>query len=204
MCRYCKQGTLKDHLFDARIEIDFARKLELALDTARGMAYLHKFRPAILHRDLKPENLLLGGDGRIKVADFGVTKTVGSRMQHGVGTPTWMAPEAILGQDYTLKADVYSFGIVLYEILVRQSAGEGMDPMHIVFEVVNNAHRPTIPSTCLNSPLVPLMQACWDTVPNNRPDFEDILDKLLAIQQTHKERLAHVPITVDVEFGNPG
>lgn len=77
-----------------------------------------------------------------------------------VGTPMWMAPEIIMGKKYTEKADVYAFGIILWEILTRLEPYEEKEPMQIVVEVVNDGLRPTLPADCAESPLVPLMKDC--------------------------------------------
>jgi serine/threonine protein kinase len=80
-----------------------------------------------------------------------------------VGTPMWMAPEIIMGKKYTEKADVYAFGIILWEILTRLEPYEEKEPMQIVVEVVNDGLRPTMPADCADSPLVPLMKGQRDT-----------------------------------------
>lgn len=71
------------------------------------------------------------------------------------------APEIIMGKKYTEKADVYAFGIILWEILTRLEPYEDKEPMQIVVEVVNDELRPTIPAECAESPMVPLMKDCW-------------------------------------------
>jgi serine/threonine protein kinase len=87
------------------------------------MNYLHSFRPPILHRDLKSANLLVDESVRtIKVADFGLARTRESTgaMTAQRGTFQWMAPEVILGQSYGEPADVYSFGIIMWECVARK------------------------------------------------------------------------------------
>ena len=92
----------------------------MALETARGVHYLHSFKPPILHRDLKSLNLLLDECFRIKLADFGWTRVMAESMTGKIGTYQWMAPEVINNEKYTEKADVYSFGIILWEIASRE------------------------------------------------------------------------------------
>lgn len=89
------------------------------MDTARGMNYLHERGTPILHRDLKSLNLLLDESRRVKLADFGWTKGLQNYMTGKIGTYQWMAPEVISSFQYTEKADVYSFGIILWEIASR-------------------------------------------------------------------------------------
>ena len=153
--------------------------MRIALDAARGMHYLHTSNPVILHRDLKSDNLLVTADFTIKVADFGLTRFLseGKQMTQ-VGTPMWMAPEIIQGRQYTQKADVYAFGIILWEVLTRLEPYEDKEPMQIVLEVVNNQLRPYTPPELLASPLVPLMTDCWSEQPASRPSFQQCVARL--------------------------
>lgn len=86
-----------------------------------------------------------------------------------------------MGKKYTEKADVYAFGIILWEILTRLEPYEDKEPMQIVVEVVNDGLRPVIPGACASSPLVPLMQDCWHSEPDQRPSFERVLERLKQI-----------------------
>lgn len=83
------------------------------------MNYLHSFSIPIIHRDLKSLNILIDESYRAKLADFGWTRLMGKRMTRQIGTFQWMAPEVIIGENYSEKADVYSFGIILWEIASR-------------------------------------------------------------------------------------
>ena len=134
----------------------------------------------------------------VQVADFGLTRFISEKKQMTqVGTPMWMAPEIIMGRKYTEKADVYAFGIILWEILTREEPYEEKEPMQIVVEVVNEGLRPTIRPELLDSPLVPLMRDCWHTEPSSRPTFEKVAERLRAIKDG-------VPEDDNSEFGIPG
>ncbi len=89
-----------------------------------------------------------------------------------------MAPEIIIGKQYTEKADVYAFGIILWEILTRLEPYEDKEPMQIVVEVVNDGLRPTIPAEYKDNALVGLMRACWHELPDERPTFAIVVERL--------------------------
>ena len=86
------------------------------IDIAKGMNYLHLFIPPIIHRDLKSLNILIDSSFRAKLADFGGTRQRADYMTNKIGTFQWMAPEVIQGNSYDELADVYSYGIILWEI----------------------------------------------------------------------------------------
>jgi serine/threonine protein kinase len=94
----------------------------MALDAARGMLYLHSFQPPLIHRDLKSHNILVTEDWSLKICDFGVARVrAESRNMTGLqGTCAWMAPEVFQSGLYSELADVFSFGIIMYEIISRK------------------------------------------------------------------------------------
>lgn len=157
--------------------------LKLALNIARGMQYLHS--QGILHRDLKSENLLLGEDMCVKVADFGIS-CLESQCGSGkgfTGTYRWMAPEMIKEKHHTRKVDVYSFGIVLWELLTALTPFHDMTPEQAAFAVSQKNVRPPLPTSC---PLAfsHLINQCWTTNPDKRPQFEEIVSLLESYTQS--------------------
>ncbi|XP_077244086.1 serine/threonine/tyrosine-protein kinase HT1-like [Tasmannia lanceolata] len=162
--------------------------LKLALDIAHGMHYLHS--QGILHRDLKSENLLLGEDMRVKVADFGIS-CLESHCGSGKGftsTYRWMAPEMIKEKHHTRKVDVYSFGIVLWELLTSLTPFHDMTPEQAAFAVSQKNARPPLPTTCPMA-FSHLISQCWSTSPDKRPHF----DQIVSILESYKESLEQDP-----------
>ncbi|KAJ4980740.1 hypothetical protein NE237_031577 [Protea cynaroides] len=134
---FMPKGSLDSHLFHGKkdsLVLDWKTRYQIALGTARGLAYLHdKCRDCIIHCDIKPENILLDAEFCPKVADFGLAKLVGrdfSRVLTTIrGTIGYLAPEWISGVAITAKADVYSYGMMLFELVSgrrnsQQSDGE--------------------------------------------------------------------------------
>ncbi|XP_010485099.1 PREDICTED: receptor-like kinase TMK2 [Camelina sativa] len=140
---YMQQGTLSRHLFDWKDQglrqLDWTRRLSIALDVARGVEYLHALArqsQSYIHRDLKPSNILLGEDLRAKVSDFGLLwsteegrESIRTKI---VGTFGYIAPEYTLTGRVTRKVDVYSYGVILMELLTGQkSIDEARSDTHI-------------------------------------------------------------------------
>ena len=143
------------------------------------MAYLHSGKPPILHRDLKSANILLDESYTAKVCDFGLSRLKAQErsMTGNCGTVQWMAPEVLANADYNEKADVYSYGIILWEMLSRECPFEGMTPIQCALAVLNRNKRPEIPKWC-PQPLQALIRACIKKDPEERPMFSEILEAL--------------------------
>lgn len=155
------------------------RLLSVAADVAEAMVYLH---PRIVHRDLKSQNVLLNGAGQAKVCDFGIAKfkdrTFVSTMNGQAGTPAYMAPELFDGGQVTEKVDVYSFAILLWEMLTGDVPWGGVpSPMQIIYYVGVLQQRPRMPQSCPTA-LRELIEACWAESPDTRPTFREILGRL--------------------------
>jgi len=149
----------------------------MSRDIAQGVAYLHSLRPPIVHRDLKSANILVGKNYQVKVSDFGIANVLEKdRKMSVVGTVPWTAPELLRGTPYTEKVDVYSFAIILWELLERKFPYEDLLYFDIIHRVTNQQMRPKIPPQCPNN-FRSLMQECWMDDPNQRPAFDEIVFK---------------------------
>jgi serine/threonine protein kinase len=174
-------GSVYDLLHDKSVSLTFKRRMKIAKGAALGMNYLHCTKPPFIHRDLKTSNLLVDENFNVKVCDFGLSHAKASsgkgvRGSYGsCGTPLWMAPEVLLNKPYDESADVYSFGIVLWELLTQDDPFPEIDTLNMMLDqVVNGNHRPTMPDTCPTR-LKQLIEACWQGDPGKRPPFEKVI-----------------------------
>ena len=161
------------------VNLDERRRLQMALDVARGMNYLHTCRPPVIHRDLKSPNLLVDKDMTIKVCDFGL-----SRVRHATvlsaksqaGTPEWTAPEVLQGKSCNEASDVYSFGVVLWELQTGEEPWTDKSAMQVVGAVGFAHERLPIPDG-MSPGLGDLMARCFGK-PEDRPSFSEIISIL--------------------------
>ncbi|XP_021810438.1 serine/threonine-protein kinase STY46-like [Prunus avium] len=174
---YMSGGSVYDYLHKQKGVFKLPALLKVAIDVSKGMTYLHQNN--IIHRDLKAANLLMDENEVVKVADFGVARV---KSQSGVmtaetGTYRWMAPEVIEHKPYDHKADVFSFGVVLWELLTGKLPYEYLTPLQAAVGVVQKGLRPTIPKNT-HPKLVELLEKCWRQDPALRPDFSEIIEML--------------------------
>ncbi|CAD5194054.1 unnamed protein product [Musa acuminata subsp. malaccensis] len=179
---YLPGGALKSFLIKHhRRKIAFKIVVQMALDLASGLSYLHSKK--IVHRDVKTENMLLDRTGRVKIADFGVARIEAQNpndMTGETGTLGYMAPEVLNGNPYNRKCDVYSFGICLWEIYCCDMPYPDLSFSEITSAVVRQNLRPEIPRCCPSS-LANVMKTCWDANPDRRPEMDEVVAMLEAI-----------------------
>jgi serine/threonine protein kinase len=148
---------------------------------ALGLQFLHSRN--IMHRDLKPANILLDGDGRPRIADFGcVRSTLDNTMATAsISTPLYRPPEFAMGDEvHTTRADVYSFGLILYEILVGETVySPKLNVYQLALQSQRPGNRPEIPDT-VHSSVKTVIQRCWQVNPIDRLDVDEILDSFQA------------------------
>jgi tRNA A-37 threonylcarbamoyl transferase component Bud32 len=180
---YCNGGSLHDLLHIKKVNLSSQQQIAFALGIAEGMEYLHSRKPMIIHRDLKSQNILLN-DNIPKICDFGVSQTKGtltSALHTQAGTHFWMAPEMMECRPYTEKVDVWSFGMVLYELATNTIPYDYCkdNVPFLTREVCNKKKTPPIPEGQVIDPtLLNLMQQCWNWDPQQRPSFSQIVQTL--------------------------
>ncbi|XP_073158853.1 probable serine/threonine-protein kinase SIS8 isoform X2 [Henckelia pumila] len=182
---FLPRGSLYRLIHRPNNQLDERRRLRMALDTARGMNYLHNCTPVIVHRDLKSPNLLVDKNWVVKVCDFGL-----SRMKHSTflssrstaGTAEWMAPEVLRNEPSNEKCDVFSFGVILWELCTMQQPWGGMNPMQVVGAVGFQHRRLDIPDN-MDPVIADIITKCWQTDPRLRPSFSEIMAALKPLQK---------------------
>eukprot|EP00191_Tetraselmis_sp_GSL018_P013791 CAMPEP_0177580212 /NCGR_PEP_ID=MMETSP0419_2-20121207/1431_1 /TAXON_ID=582737 /ORGANISM="Tetraselmis sp., Strain GSL018" /LENGTH=524 /DNA_ID=CAMNT_0019069047 /DNA_START=463 /DNA_END=2037 /DNA_ORIENTATION=+ len=180
--QFCSMATLRDN------NQDMGMVLGIAADIVEGMIYLHN--RGIVHGDIKSSNILLktvnvDGEQRAcaKISDFGTSAMLRSREEvtgFFAGTPSYMAPEVIAKSTVSKASDVYSFGILLFEVASGQKPYPGRTVKEVMRDVVQHKLRPQI---VVNLPrqLIELMTSCWGDDPKSRPTFHDIRVRIQSI-----------------------
>ena len=196
LLQYAKNGSFDNILNKIRSgkikDFNPTTMQKIIIGIARAMMYLHENH--IIHRDLKPSNVLLDANYIPLLTDFGYAKDIsnnGLDATMGVGTPIYEAPEVISSNVYDEKADVYSFGIMLYEIFTnclpyieiikRKRAQESF------FKKITNGYRPQFPESFNNEKIKKLIEKCWSSNPSERPTFENLFE-ILAYDTDFEEK----------------
>ncbi|XP_071336310.1 mitogen-activated protein kinase kinase kinase 21 isoform X2 [Trachinotus anak] len=187
---YARGGTLNRVLTGRRIPPHIL--VNWAVQIARGMHYLHEEAVVpIIHRDLKSSNILLLekienddiGRKTLKITDFGLAREWHKTTKmSAAGTYSWMAPEVIKSSLFSKGSDVWSYGVLLWELLTGEVPYRGIDGLAVAYGVAVNKLTLPIPSTC-PEPFAKLMEECWDQDPHIRPSFSCILEQLSAIEE---------------------
>ena len=192
---YCSRRSVDTILAAANQDIKLAKQLDwvhllsMASDAAKGMLYLHTRQPPIIHRDLKSPNLLVDALWHVKVSDFNLSRAIErdvvvSSLQ--ITNPRWLAPEVVRGGQAGMAADVYSFGIVLWELMTWDLPwGHDTNPFSIINSIAsgNTLPLPSVdslkagPLPCYDA-YIALMQQCWAADPAGRPSMDQVAQKL--------------------------
>lgn len=195
---YLSRGSLHKllHMNGAALILDERRRLNMAYDVAKGMNYLHQFRPPIVHRDLKSLNLLVDSTYTVKICDFGLSRSKAKTYissTNAAGRPEWMAPEVLRNERSNEKSDVYSFGVILWELMTLQHPWRNLKQAQIIEAVGFMGQRLEIPSS-VNPSVAALIDVCLDNEPSKRPPFSYIMETL---QELINNSISH-PVAAQV------
>jgi serine/threonine protein kinase len=157
------------------MRLNGTQRTNIAIGIAHGMKYLHA--NDIIHRDLKSANVLLDAKMLARVADFGLGKFMdsGPEVTRATGTVQWMAPEQVFTPDYGPPADVFSYGMVLFELLTEKIPYEGL-AVPAIYQILRKGNRPIIQAEFMGHPISDLIYKCWSEDPAMRPTFEQICE----------------------------
>ncbi|KYO17595.1 mitogen-activated protein kinase kinase kinase 10 [Alligator mississippiensis] len=188
---YARGGPLSRALAGRRVPPHVL--VDWAVQVARGMNYLHDEAVVpIIHRDLKSINVLileqLSDEAlercTLKITDFGLAREWHQTTKmSAAGTYAWMAPEVIRLSLFSKSSDVWSFGVLLWELLTGEVPYREIDALAVAYGVAMNKLTLPIPSTC-PEPFARLLQECWDPDPHARPPFGAIVARLEAIERS--------------------
>ncbi|XP_062832053.1 fibroblast growth factor receptor 3 isoform X3 [Anolis carolinensis] len=204
LVEYASKGNLREYLrarrppgmdysFDTcklpEEQLTFKDLVSCAYQVARGMEYLASQK--CIHRDLAARNVLVTEDSVMKIADFGLARDVHNidyykKTTNGRLPVKWMAPEALFDRVYTHQSDVWSFGVLLWEIFTLGGSPYPGIPVEELFKLLKEGHRMDKPANCTHD-LYMIMRECWHAVPSQRPTFKQLvedLDRVLTVTST--------------------
>lgn len=196
-------STLRDYLFEQG-PASVAQTLQMLMPVASALAAAHKI--GIIHRDIKPENILVSKEGRIKIADFGLARgallgtTLTAESSVILGSVSYLSPEQVQRGIADSRSDVYSLGIVLFELLTGTKPYQGEDPVQIAIKHVNDR----VPAPSSINPSIPpeideLVLDATDTNPDKRPkDGAEFFDRLRALSEKIDPRKRQLSLELDL------
>ncbi len=178
---------MEEHRLGSEHEI-----LQIALQLARALECVHSQH--VIHRDIKPENVHVSAQRLVKLMDFGIAKAYGLSMTQAgfvLGTPYYMAPEQIRGEEITPSVDVYAFGVLLYELLTGARPFKAETPEAIFYSILNeNADPAPLGKLNLSEPVRRLVLQCMSKTPDGRPpsfrQISAVLDEYLSTQSANE------------------
>ncbi|CAG5866865.1 unnamed protein product [Menidia menidia] len=213
LVEYASKGNLREYLrarrppgmdysFDTcKIpdeQLTFKDLVSCAYQVARGMEYLASQK--CIHRDLAARNVLVTEDNIMKIADFGLARDVHNidyykKTTNGRLPVKWMAPEALFDRVYTHQSDVWSYGVLLWEIFTLGGSPYPGIPVEELFKLLKEGHRMDKPANCTHE-LYMIMRECWHAVPSQRPTFRQLVedhDRVLSMTSTDEYLDLSVP-----------
>ncbi|XP_068114121.1 fibroblast growth factor receptor 2 isoform X4 [Hyperolius riggenbachi] len=211
---YAAKGNLREYLRARRpIEMEYSYDINrvpgeqmtfkdlvsCTYQLARGMEYLASQK--CIHRDLAARNVLVTESNVMKIADFGLARDVNNidyykKTTNGRLPVKWMAPEALFDRVYTHQSDVWSFGVLMWEIFTLGGSPYPGIPVEELFKLLKEGHRMDKPANCTNE-LYMMMRDCWHAIPSHRPTFKQLvedLDRILTLTTNEEYLDLSVPL----------
>ena len=196
-------ATLRDYLHEQG-KLPVERALQIMIPVASALAAAHKL--GIVHRDIKPENILISHEGRIKIADFGLARgallgtTMTAESSVILGSVSYLSPEQVQRGVADARSDVYSFGIVLFELLTGEKPYQGEDPVQIAIRHVNDrVPKPSSLNPALSDEIDQLVLRATDINPDRRPkDCGELVTELRALSEKIDPRKKQLSLELDL------
>ncbi|CAG9816838.1 unnamed protein product [Phaedon cochleariae] len=179
---YMSKGSLVDYLRSrGRQHVTKKDQINFAFDTSSGMEYLEKMH--VVHRDLAARNVLIAENGKAKVSDFGLARNEKNATSESAKLPIkWTAPEALKQNKFSNKSDMWSFGILLWEIYSFGRVPYPRIPLADVVKHVEKGYNMEAPEGCPPE-VYEIMRQAWDLNPDKRPNFQEVKTKLGQLKQ---------------------
>ena len=171
--------------------VEHRRRIRFCIDVAKGMHYLHTCIPIIVHRDLKSPNLLVDKDWTVKVCDFGMSrmkKNTFLSSKSNAGTPEWMSPEVLRNEESDEKCDVYSYGVILWEIATMKEPWAELNAMQVVGAVGFQGKRLDLENNKICPEMKELLKRCFSEKSSERPSFLECCKKTKEIAHLIHEK----------------
>jgi len=162
------QGVTLQRVLNEQSILPVEQVLDLSRQICAGLDYAHSHR--IIHRDVKPANIMIEPDGRVKIMDFGIAKSEGAQLTTAgqvLGTPNYMSPEQVKGRPLDGRSDLWSFGVILYEMVTGEKPFTGQNVTTIIYKIVNEN---PIPPKELDSSIHPGLSAIIQRALAKQPD----------------------------------
>lgn len=179
---FMENGALLEYLRSSGRSLQFVILIDMAAQIADGMAYLESQNPPFVHRDLRAANILVGANNNVKVADFGLARIIEDDVylacEKSKFPVKWTAPEAAYDHTFSVKSDVWSYGILLYEIVTfGRTPYPGMDGSSVLQSISTGYRMPRPQGQGFDCPqkMYEVMLQCWDFSPEKRPTFAYLL-----------------------------
>jgi serine/threonine-protein kinase 24/25/MST4 len=201
---YCELGSVRQ-LVESLGPVPEKAAVFIGKEVLQALAFLHD--SSIVHGDIKSANVLLTGDGQVKLGDFGVSHGLGTTNEVRLaGSPYWMAPEVIKQSRFDAKADIWSFGVTMFELLTGNPPLWRLDPSRAMKTIVKSMP-PRLEASAVGREVKEVVNACLHDDPDRRPSARDLLKAKVfrnarqsALADLIKQYLASIEHHLDTQY----
>jgi non-specific serine/threonine protein kinase len=198
---YCEGRTLKQMIEKETLSVK--KVLDIAIHVSEGLTSAHS--KGVVHRDIKSDNIMVSPEGQVKIMDFGLAKLKGAtkltKSGSTLGTAAYMSPEQASGEEVDQRSDIFSFGVVLYELLTGQLPFKGEHSAAIIYSILNDEPQPV--ARFNNKVSAKLEDIVFKALAKEREERYQHADELLADLRREKKSLEYVKTAVTVQPTEP-